>query len=523
MWGMKRGVIPAVFLAALTALFCAPLRADSPATQPAVDNRAAIIQIQGEIDDYSKDQLLQRFNQARAAGAHTIILDIDTYGGLVTSGLEISTFIKEQDDLHIIAYVHDKAISAGSMIAMACDEIVMNPYAKMGDCAPIIFGENGLEAMPPAERAKAESPVLQDFLESAKRNHRDPLLAAAMVDVTRVVYWVQNDAGEKRFVDDKDYATLIATGHWKDVPGAKVPIDGPTTLLTVDGQEAVQYGLASQTNRDVSELVRQRGYQIVAELDQGFGDQLVEVLSGAVVRGLLIVIFLQCLYVVLHAPGHGVAETIGLVALVLMLGVPLLTGYAQWWEILMIFLGLALVAIEIVLPGHFIPGITGGLLVIFGLIMTFIPRDNGVPILPQNFDSAWIIMQRGILVVAAAMISSMLLWIWLNRYLPKMPYVNRLILTATSGGGSIAGVGGLGGKQVASTVLGPGILTWPPIGAVGRAVSELRPGGSAEFFDPAISDRRITSVVSESGFLPAGTEIVVRELAGPSILVRKKV
>jgi membrane-bound serine protease (ClpP class) len=507
-------------LAAIAALAMSrPALADVPATQPAVatDNRAAIVQISGEIDDYTKDQLLQRFNQARAAGAHTVIIDIDTYGGLVTSGLEISTFLKEQDDLHTIAYVHDKAISAGSMIAMACDEIVMNPYAKMGDCAPIVFGENGLEALPPAERAKAESPVLQDFEESAKRNHRDPLLAAAMVDVTRVVYWVQSDTGEKRFVDDREYATLIATGHWKDVPGAKVPIDGPTTLLTVDGQEAVSYGLASQTARDAHELVQQRGYNVVAELDQGVGDQIVEVLSGPVVRGLLIVIFLQCLYIVLHAPGHGVAETIGLIALVLMLGVPLLTGYAQWWEILMIFLGLAFVAIEIVIPGHFIPGITGGILVMFGLIMTFVPHDNGVPTVPQNFEWAWIVMRKGLIVVAAALASSMLLWIWLNRFLPKMPYMNRLIITATSGGAANPG-----GKPVASSVLGPGILTWPPIGAVGRAVSELRPGGTAEFFDPTISDRRIISVVSESGFLPPGTEVVVRELAGPSVLVRKK-
>ena len=83
-----------------------------------------------------------------------VILNIDTYGGLLTSGLEISRFIKRQDDLHTVAYIRDKAISAGSMIAMACDEIVMSDSASLGDCAPIIFGPGGLEAMPAAERAK---------------------------------------------------------------------------------------------------------------------------------------------------------------------------------------------------------------------------------------------------------------------------------------------------------------------------------------------------------------------------------
>jgi membrane-bound serine protease (ClpP class) len=225
------------------------------------------------------------------------------------------------------------------------------------------------------------------------------------------------------------------------------------------------------------------------------------------------VIFLQCLYIVLHAPGHGVAETIGLLALLLMLGIPMLTGYGQWWEILLIFVGLGLIALEIALPGHFFPGITGAILVLFGLVMTFVPKDNGVPASAENWRLVWIAMQKGIVVVAAALATSVLLWIWIGRFLPKVPYFNRLIITATSGG---TGAGG-GVPRDPSPAIG-----WPPIGAVGKALSELRPGGSAEFFDPAIADKRITSVVSEAGYVAAGSEIVVRAVAGPSVIVRKK-
>ena len=194
--------------------------------------KAVIIRLAGEIDDYNRDAMERRFDQARKLGATVVILNIDSYGGLVTSGEEISRFIKRQDDLHTIAYVEDKAISAGAMIAMACDEIVMSSAATLGDCAPIIFNNVGdLQALPPAERAKQESTVLLDFAESARRNHHDPLLAAAMVDVTRVVYWVQNSSGERKFVDDKEYAKLKEGKEWTDVPGAPVPIDGADTLL----------------------------------------------------------------------------------------------------------------------------------------------------------------------------------------------------------------------------------------------------------------------------------------------------
>jgi membrane-bound ClpP family serine protease len=122
-------------------------------------------------------------------------------------------------------------------------------------------------------------------------------------------------------------------------------------------------------------------------------------------------------------------------------------------------------------------------------------------------------MQKGIIVVAAAMGSSVLLWMWLSRFLPKMPYFSRLIITATTGNRPTASASG----PVAGNT-----VPWPPVGAVGKALTELRPGGSAEFYDPAIADKRITSVVSETGFLPAGSELVVRALAGPSIIVRKK-
>ena len=50
---------------------------------------------------------------------------------------------------------------------------------------------------------------------------------------------------------------------------------------------------------------------------------------------------------------------------------------------------------------------------------------------------------------------------------------------------------------------------WPEVGAVGRAVTPLRPGGTAEFHDQRYADTRMTSVVCDAGFVPAGTNVVV--------------
>src|SRR5579862_3460814 len=140
--GIRIAILAIVFALAASAQ-------TQPATTQPTAHKAAVVVLQGEIDDYNRDQLMKRFADARAIGADTVILRIDTYGGMVTAGLDISRFIKSQTDLHTIAFVHGKAISAGAMIAMSCNEIVMEPIAVIGDCAPIMLRTDGsMQPMP---------------------------------------------------------------------------------------------------------------------------------------------------------------------------------------------------------------------------------------------------------------------------------------------------------------------------------------------------------------------------------------
>src|SRR5436305_4589369 len=93
----------------------------SPAAAAAGHEKAVVITLAGEVDDYNRDALFRNVERARKLGAKTVILRMDTYGGLVSSGLDIARFLRRQDDLHIVAFVDDKAISAGAMIALACN------------------------------------------------------------------------------------------------------------------------------------------------------------------------------------------------------------------------------------------------------------------------------------------------------------------------------------------------------------------------------------------------------------------
>ena len=85
-------------------------------TQPISGGPAAVVEVRGEINDYTKTMLFKRVEQARKAGAKTIILRMDTPGGSVGTTMQITRFLKlENSDLNFIAYIEVMAYSAGHM------------------------------------------------------------------------------------------------------------------------------------------------------------------------------------------------------------------------------------------------------------------------------------------------------------------------------------------------------------------------------------------------------------------------
>jgi membrane-bound serine protease (ClpP class) len=497
-------LVCSLFVGNLLAATTEPMQAASPS------GTVAIVALHGEVNDYTRDLLIRQINAARKLGAKTIILDLDTYGGLVVSGLDITHFLRGQSDLHIVAYVN-RAISAGSMIAVACNEIVMAPSAVIGDCAPIIFKTDGnIDPLPAAERAKEQSPIVNDFDASAERNGYDRQLLESMVVVERVVYWVQDPkTHEKRFVDQAEYDKLTRQG-WIPVPGVPCPVDGADSLLTLQTDEAVKLGLATGVSPSADTLAAQRG-QLIANLTPGPGEKIIEFLNNDVVRSLLFTILTISLWVVLGSPGHGLAESCAVISLGLLLGVPLLTGYAAWWEVIMIFGGLALLAFEVfVFPGHGVSAIAGVVLILVGLLLTFIGPEPGGGVMPTS-EQSWDNLRHGTLAIIGGLTASLLLSFWLRSFLPKLPYFNRLILTTTSGGEPVS---------IANTTAVPPENSWPGVGTSGVAVTDLRPGGSAEFLDLSLGDTRPVAVVSESGYVTAGAKLIVRESRGNRIVVK---
>jgi membrane-bound serine protease (ClpP class) len=496
-------------------------------------NRGVIITITDEISDVTTESIKRRVEDALDKGADTVIFEIDTPGGYVTSALDICNYIKNLTHVKTIAWVHDEAYSAGSMISVACDEIVMSPASSLGDCGVILGGPTGAEEVPEGLRAKAESPVLAQFRDSATRNDYDRLLCEAMVIKEREVYWIEHTkTGERKFVDASDKRKLVDDGgskrkvlglevpsmgdsapDWKLVEsyhdplaGSDTPIDQPIVgdneLLTMSQSEAEAFGFSKGIVADEAEL-RER-YAITGELERiefTTVEVLTRWLTSMSVRGFLMVIILLGAYVEFNTPGVGVPGLVALIALGVFLGAPYLTGVASVWEIILVIVGFLLIAVEIfVIPGFGVAGIGGLLCVIVGLLATFVPEmPDGDPIRLFQFAPTVEGVKNGVQTLGLAMGFSLVGMYLFSRYLPKLPYVNAIIPE----------------NPTPSDIMPEdpyhGLAR---VGDIGKTTTSLRPSGKARF--GAI----LVDVVAEGVMIEQDAEVEVVERRGNRVVVR---
>ena len=167
----------------------------------------------------------------------------------------------------------------------------------------------GLQTLGRAERAKAESPILADFYDSAVENGYDPLLAEAMVAVGRVVHWVENGAGDAATVRRRAHGNTARARQrrpgWKPVDAGVPQSDrrAPTRCSPSHADVAQKLGLATAIVADAAGARRARAATtIVADL---VARRRREVRRLARQRrpsaALLLIVFMLSLYI---APAH---------------------------------------------------------------------------------------------------------------------------------------------------------------------------------------------------------------------------
>jgi len=211
--------------------------------------------------------------------AKLIILEIDTPGGRVDSALKIKDIILASK-LDIYAFVNTHAISAGALIAMACDKIVMTPASVIGDSAPVY--QKGGEMKRAGE--KTISALRAVFTALAEKNNKPVRVAQAMVDSDIILTKARDGISKKK---DK--------------------------LLTLSTKEAIKVKIADIKAKNLLDLLNQLKMQKkeVEFLDYSASDQILSFLTNPILTSLLLTLGSLGLIFEIKAPGWGIAGTLG--------------------------------------------------------------------------------------------------------------------------------------------------------------------------------------------------------------------
>jgi membrane-bound serine protease (ClpP class) len=480
-----------------------------PAREPRAV-KAAVIPCKGTIDDALFYSIKRRTDIALRSGAEYLIYEIQTYGGMVDSADSIAKYLIQQAAKrgHTVAYVTTEAISAGALISVSCQDIIMQENTTIGDCAPITMGGK-LEGV---EREKAESFVRAAFQRAAEANGYPPLLLKAMVTMQTEVFRVRNlQTGQYELFEG---GKLPKDPNRYDVKGAE-EIVGKDELLTLTAPRAQEYGIARAVVKDLNGMLAflgdRDGVKFTGEpvvLETTWSEHMVSWLNSPLVTGILFMLALLGAYMEFSTPGFGLPGIVAVLAFATMLGSRYLVGMANWVEIVLLFLGILLLLIEIfVLPGFGIAGILGIACIViglFGMLIRNAPSEFPWPETPadwQSLSSGLVSLTLGFggfLVVA---------WI-LSRYLPRLPFMSGLILTPAPAPGG-------GGSQISLTAPPQSASRGVHPGAVGEVVARLRPAGKARF------GAALVDVVATGEFLDRGTKVEILSINGSRVVVKK--
>lgn len=394
--------------------------------------------------------------EATQAGAAAVILDIDTFGGRVDAGVQIRDALLNAE-VRTVAFVNKRAISAGALIGLSAETLVMATGSTIGAAAPVLSGAPGAEAQPANE--KTVSYVRKEFRATAEARKRPPLLAEAMVD--------------------------SAIG----VPG----IVEKGKLLTLTTDEALQHKVADFRAETLEGVLLQLGLQTaeVRHASPHWAEQLVRFLTNPLVSSLLIGLGMLGIVIELRTPGLGIAGAFGIGSLALFFWGHWLVQLAGWEELLLAGVGVVLLALEIlVIPGFGVIGALGAAAMLGALVLSMIGAGDTSAVV---LATAW----RVVIALLIAVVSA----VALMRFMPRLPFARRMILNANLGSGPTHG------STPASD------LHW--LGKHGRASSVLRPAGIAEI------DGERVDVVSDGVLIEPGTPIEVTHVDGNRIVVRR--
>jgi membrane-bound serine protease (ClpP class) len=346
-----------------------------------------LMEIKDVIDPRMHRYVELALREAEQTKSDIVIIEMDTYGGVLTDAKEIVDKIMHFKK-PVWVFINSDAASAGALISIACDSIYMAPGASIG--AATVVDAQGQKAPD-----KYQSYMRSIMRSTAEENGRDPKIAEGMVDEALVIEGIKEE-GE---------------------------------IITLSTSEALQYGFCEAKVESVTEILARYGIKnyTTHRFELGFTERIISLVLNPFVSSILILVIIAGIYFEMQTPGMGFAGLAALIALILYLVPYYLNGLADNWEIIAFFAGLALIAVEIfVLPGFGVAGISGIIMTVGSLFLIMLNNDA--------FDFQFVPANEMLYALAAALggsLGGMILLLVGGSKLPETRFFKHIALTDT--------------------------------------------------------------------------------------------
>lgn len=546
--GDKDGIALYSFLQARTVGLCADQEVNNLETLLASMERSSLsppldhvvawrIVVQGQITEKLKEQFKRRIQRAVGHKANLLIVQLECSGGdsqaAYEMGLELAKLSEQESPIQTIAYLTRQARDTATFLALGCHKMVMQQPAEedlkrqannpnfqppplLGGFADYLsthprLGKLQDDVDPNTQRQRSqqereglEQRLSKNLADLARRQHHSPLLVQAMVQRSLAPVEVVSTRGSsvRRFLTREAFEEdQKGERQWRKVSESALT-DSPETYVTLTANQAETLGLADEVVADYPELCSREGIDLskVRTADIDWLDQLADFLKHPWTSIVLVMLGITCLILELKMPGVGLPGVISAICFVLFFWAHSAGGQITWLALLLFLLGLVLVILEVfVLPGTGVCGVSGVLLILVSLgLMAYgqWPRHS----------TDFLGVGEKIGMFGLSMLGAVILAFTIARYLPHIPFVNRLLLRPPDESDEDQFDLPDHTHDDLATLLG----------AIGVTATPLRPAGKVQFGESFVD------VVADSGnYVHAGLRVQVVEIEGNRVMVKE--
>lgn len=307
----------------------------------AAGERVNVLEVRGPITPTVAGYLERGIDEAERDGAHLVVIQLDTPGGLDDSTRKIMQRIIASK-VPVVVYVYPsggRAASAGLFIAQAAHVAAMAPDTNIGSAHPVQLGGGQAPDKTMTEKIENDAAaIVKSIAQTRGRNHEWVERA-----VRQSINAPAREALELKVVD------LVAA-------------DYPALLTALDGREVELQG-GRKVTLSTSAFERR-------DLPMTWPERIIQTISDPNIAYLLLTIGMYGLIYELSNPGTWVPGVIGAVSLVLAL-YALGTLPTNWAGVALIVLAFVLFGAELVVTSHGGLTLAGVVAMVLGSLFLF--------------------------------------------------------------------------------------------------------------------------------------------------------